>query len=332
MCVFQTTIVIPMYNRVRFIKHALESALRQSLPAEAIIVVDDGSTDGSAELVKKEFPCVRLIRIENNGSGPSRPRNVGIEAATTEFITLLDSDDILFPSLLAKHGYVLSRWPDVGLVSVNFMRDYGAGQLEENTPRLLRQCDKVAVDGACYKLAANAAYSAMCVGNNLPGSGNSFRRSVWQEVGGWDETLSTANDYDFFIRILRNYALAYIDEPLACYVLHHDNISGANRTREFKPHRYHNVLRVLRRELARASNTSDRNALLASIAHFELDCAWESCEAGQFVAAFRGYWRALATRNQPLAALRGLAALPVKVALASRHVASAASLGGRREL
>ena len=99
---WSVAIVIPAFNRERFIAAAIESALAQTVPADEIIVVDDGSTDRTGEIASGYGPPVRVIRIENNGAGPSRPRNVGIAAAQSKYITLLDSDDRLAPTVLQR--------------------------------------------------------------------------------------------------------------------------------------------------------------------------------------------------------------------------------------
>jgi glycosyltransferase involved in cell wall biosynthesis len=84
--------VIPTYNRRDRLQRALDSVVRQSLSVEEIILVDDGSTDGTADFVRNKFPSVTVIEQENQGV--SAARNVGIQAATTSWIAFLDSDDV----------------------------------------------------------------------------------------------------------------------------------------------------------------------------------------------------------------------------------------------
>src|SRR3972149_3409922 len=124
---WSAAIIIPVYNRERFIATAIESALAQTLPADEIIVVDDGSTDHTAEIASRYPEPVRVIRIGNNGSGPSHPKNVGIATARSRYIMLLDSDDRLSPTVLERHRDVLRLVPDVGLISNNFYIELQSG-------------------------------------------------------------------------------------------------------------------------------------------------------------------------------------------------------------
>ena len=105
--------VVPVYNGERFLGAALDSALAQGYPRHEVIVVDDGSTDASAEVARRR-PEVRYIHQEN--AGPATARNTGIEAATGEVICYLDSDDMSVPGRLARQaGYLVER-PRVGCV------------------------------------------------------------------------------------------------------------------------------------------------------------------------------------------------------------------------
>src|SRR5579859_6937798 len=93
------SVVIPSYNAARWIRETLASAIDQTDDFE-IIIVDDGSTDGTSEIVEREFPWVRLIRTPNRGA--SYARNTGTEAASGDFIQYLDADDLLAVGKIAK--------------------------------------------------------------------------------------------------------------------------------------------------------------------------------------------------------------------------------------
>jgi len=310
MNVFRTTIVIPLYNRERFIRSTLRSAIDQTFPAEEIIVIDDGSTDSGPSIVAREFPGVKLVRIENNGSGPCRPRNVGVELARTEWITTLDSDDILQPHCLERQRLAFAHWPDAGLISTNFFRDYGDGVLVENNSFLLRSCARDVAERTLCRVIAEEAYSTMCRGNFLTGSANSFRKATWEAVGRWDESLSTSNDFDLFMRILRRCDLLYVDEPLFTYVFHEENISAANRNPGFKPVRSLNKIRVLAREAEHAVKAGDKQSLRAEIGRRSLELAWGYREYGDYWQAIRWYGRAFQFKGVRRATLRGLSGVP----------------------
>lgn len=106
------SVVVPAYNAAGFIRRAVESALRQSLPPTEIVVIDDGSADATAELARSYGPPVRCVIQANAGS--SAARNRGIEEARCEWVGFLDADDEWFPSKLGRQAEILASHP--GLV------------------------------------------------------------------------------------------------------------------------------------------------------------------------------------------------------------------------
>jgi glycosyltransferase involved in cell wall biosynthesis len=108
------TIIIPLYNKRSYIGRALDSVLHQSFQDFEIIVVDDGSTDNGAEVVKSyDDPRIRLIRQENKGV--SVARNTGADRATADFIAFLDADDEWMPRQLETVSGLRKKFPDAGL-------------------------------------------------------------------------------------------------------------------------------------------------------------------------------------------------------------------------
>ena len=103
------SVIIPTYNRRETLSRALDSVYSQSHPADEVIVVDDGSTDGSGELVKRRYPQCRLLSQPN--SGVSSARNLGLTAATADWIALLDSDDAWHPEKLEKQIKLFMKNP-----------------------------------------------------------------------------------------------------------------------------------------------------------------------------------------------------------------------------
>jgi glycosyltransferase involved in cell wall biosynthesis len=100
------SVVIPTRNRLPWLVACLESVISQHVPAAEVVVVDDGSTDGTSEAVRSRFPGVRVLRT--NGEGPAKARNVGIAAACSEYVAFLDSDDSWYPDTLAHVASVLT--------------------------------------------------------------------------------------------------------------------------------------------------------------------------------------------------------------------------------
>src|SRR5690348_16699770 len=105
------TVVIPAYNSANYIDETILSVLNQSLNADEVIVVDDCSTDNTTERVRHYGKAVTLITLTRNTGGASIPRNVGIDAARSEWIVPFDADDVMLPGKLEKHAAMVRMLP-----------------------------------------------------------------------------------------------------------------------------------------------------------------------------------------------------------------------------
>ena len=105
------SVVIPTYNRRKTIGRSIDSVLNQTLFPSEIIVVDDGSTDGTCDYIQSNFPSIRLLQQPNKGV--SSARNMGIRSSNSDWVALLDSDDEWFPQKLEKQVMTLSQSPDI---------------------------------------------------------------------------------------------------------------------------------------------------------------------------------------------------------------------------
>jgi glycosyltransferase involved in cell wall biosynthesis len=110
----RVSVIIPAHDAARFIEAAVRSTLDQSVPPARVIVVDDGSTDGTADLAEAVDPRVTVIRREWHGVGPTR--NAGVEAAETELVAFCDADDLWLPHKLERQLAALDREPDLDAV------------------------------------------------------------------------------------------------------------------------------------------------------------------------------------------------------------------------
>jgi glycosyltransferase involved in cell wall biosynthesis len=296
---WSVSVVIPVFNRAAFIAEAVESARAQTLPPDEILVVDDGSTDNTAAVVSRFGEPVRLIRIANTGVGPSRPRNIGIAAARSSYITLLDSDDVLLATLLERRKDLFARHPELGLV---FNRSYVGERTAHGKTAPILRADFEALRACCtdpladdtYILPSQRAYSACCRGNYfLTATGTTFPKKVWEEVGRFDDTgsFTTANDYDFFFRVAARYDIGYLDIPLQIYYQHDSNISHANRQETFRPHIHLNDVRLLERELKRAALPEDRAALRRLLRTEWTDLGYVYRKIRRYRNSLGAYWK-----------------------------------------
>jgi len=203
------SVVIPSFNRRHTLRRALQSVIGQTSPVDEIIVVDDGSTDGSSELVADEFPGVITIRQAN--LGVSAARNRGIAAAKCDWIALLDSDDSWLPQKIQQirstrqdqPGFVLYHSDEIWMrrgVRVNPMHKH-----RKSGGWIFEQC------------------LPMC---RISPSAAVIQKSTLQALGMFDETLPACEDYDLWLRLCHRYPVNYIDQVLINkYGGHDDQLS-----------------------------------------------------------------------------------------------------------
>jgi glycosyltransferase involved in cell wall biosynthesis len=205
-------IVVTTYNHACFLAAALSSALTQSVPADEVIVVDDGSVDHPERVVAR-FDGVRCIRQPN--AGLSAARNTGWRAATSEFVVFLDADDRLLPDALAANLRRLDATPAAAF-------SYG-GYVDVDAATGRRHV-------AEFRPAAGG-YPSLLRGNLVGMHGAvMYRRSCLAEIGGFDERLGTCEDYDVYLRLSLRHPVVYGPEPLAEYWHHRANMSRDSAT------------------------------------------------------------------------------------------------------
>jgi glycosyltransferase involved in cell wall biosynthesis len=195
------SVVIPVHNGERFIAEALASVFAQTYPPADVIVVDDGSTDGS-QTVAQRYP-VRLVRQEN--AGPGAARNSGIASASTDLIAFLDQDDLWMPGKLAAQVALLDRHPQLEIVLTHerFTADPGA--------------------------ALPARFPPAAFAEGVPGYDPSTllaRRGVFERVGLFDASLRITPDADWFFRVRdRGVEVGIVPEVLVIRRFHGANLS-----------------------------------------------------------------------------------------------------------
>jgi glycosyltransferase involved in cell wall biosynthesis len=211
-----TTVVMPAYNTARYIRQAIESALAQTVRDFELIVVDDGSTDGTAEIVE-EFAQrdarVRLIRQPNQGIGAAR--NTAMAHGSGCWFALLDSDDLWFPTYLAEQFAVITRRPDLAVLSANALNLGGPndGRPYQNAfyPHEIQHVSL---------LELIRREDAVCILSM-------FRREVVDTIGGFDTDLRSSEDYDFWLRAaVAGFRIGFNPKPLGAYRRRTDSVSA----------------------------------------------------------------------------------------------------------
>lgn len=112
------SVVVPLYNKAKYIEATIASAIAQTVRADEIIVVDDGSTDGSGDIVRRNFPMVRVVAQTNQGEGAARNR--GLQEARNSWVALLDGDDLWLPNHLAELVGLIDDFPECVMVGSRY--------------------------------------------------------------------------------------------------------------------------------------------------------------------------------------------------------------------
>lgn len=188
-------VIIPVFNGAAYIEAAIQSVRQQTFPPERIIVVNDGSTDGTAEVVARLAEAdARVVHLARRNSGVSAARNAGIAASSAPFIAFLDADDIWLPEKLQRQMEAFERGgPETGFVhsSYFFINARGERLLDRNVVPPKQRGDifmPVLLEG--YVLSGSASSVAV-------------RRDVLDKAGHFDERLFHGEDWDLWIRLAR---------------------------------------------------------------------------------------------------------------------------------
>jgi len=205
------SVVIPTYNYARYVPHAIESALTQASgdhPLE-VIVIDDGSTDGTPGVVRRFGAAVRYERQENRG--PSAARNRGVAAARGAYVAFLDADDYWLPDKLARQLRALAVRRDAAGCHGAFLVQRPLGEVG----RVARYWRRSGYHPTCRDLLR---------GNSINMSTMLIRREALVSIGPFDESLRVAEDWNLWLRLLLSGSrLYYLDQPLAVTRHHAEN-------------------------------------------------------------------------------------------------------------
>lgn len=204
------SVIIPTYNHAQYIGLAIESVLYQSYPNLEILVVDDGSSDGTRKVVEPYLTHIKYIYKQNGGT--SSALNWGIGKTSGKYICWLSADDMFLPDKVAKQVAQMEADQNLGFVYTSFMviDAFGGKQYEIHPP--------------CFK-DQRAIVVKLLEGCFINGSSVMMRKSALQKVGGFDEKLPQAHDYDLWLRFLRSYTCGFLDDILLAYRWHGENMS-----------------------------------------------------------------------------------------------------------
>lgn len=230
----KASIVIPAYNAGAYITRTLDSILSQSLEDFECLVIDDGSTDNTAELVNSyQDQRIRLFRQANSG-GPAAPRNVGLENARADYIFIFDSDDIMLPDKLKITVAALDAHLDVDMAFTNFQSIDENGDLLNSN--YLEEYDSfwrlLPTKSTDFNLLGiDALFDAIIHVNFIGTSSVALRRSALGEEHRFDQRLKNSEDRLFWTRFLKQHKAIFINRVLHQYRILDTGISRQSFTK-----------------------------------------------------------------------------------------------------
>ncbi|MFP4616187.1 MAG: glycosyltransferase [Thiohalorhabdus sp.] len=229
--------VIPAHNRERLITETLDSILQQKRLPEEVLVVDDGSTDGTAEVVRewsRRHPNLSLVLVEQENGGPSAARNRGLMEASGQWVAFLDADDLWEPELLASLEATLGTAPEARIVFADGIQ-FGEGQSEGpliGSGRAIPVGTKVRESPPLYRL--DRPFRSLLPGNFLPMSAVLVDRSFALGMGGFDERFYMGQDREFLLRAALASPFLFLAKPLARTRMHSGNLTAAGNETQRK--------------------------------------------------------------------------------------------------
>jgi glycosyltransferase involved in cell wall biosynthesis len=204
------SVVIPTYERPKFLDGAITTALDQTYDDIEVIVVDDGSTQQYAQSITDTYSDrVKLVR-HNNNMGLSASRNTGVKNSTGDYIAFLDDDDRWHQTKISRQMSSIKRKNKAGLATCLVAAVTPEGEFVH--------CEADAPSGDCAE--------ELLIDNTIGTPSRVLvRRSAFNDVGGFDESLATKQDWDFYMRLCQDWTVAAVKDHL-CYRTIHDSMSS----------------------------------------------------------------------------------------------------------
>ncbi len=207
------SIIIPCYNGGHYLPDAIDSALAQTYQPIEILVIDDGSTDNTAEVAAR-YPQVQYFYQTNQGAGAAR--NTALGHAKGEYVAFLDYDDCLFPETIATNLQYLKAHPDCAFVAGRCMFVDGDRNL-------------ISIEAAPDPVGERGFTDLLQGFGVTPPAALLFRRAAIEAIGRFNPNWRYSEDYEFYLRLTRNFSAYYHDRVTAQYRFH-----GLNKSLNFK--------------------------------------------------------------------------------------------------
>ncbi len=211
------SVVIPLYNKVQSVSRTIKSVLSQTHHDFELIVVDDGSTDGSLDIVRK-FNDERIRLVQKENGGVSSARNYGLKEAKADYVAFLDADDVWEPFFLEEQAKMIHDFPEANMWALawGYMKNGEKIYLQHNPHNYRGYVD----DYWAMRKGTNIFFVCVCV----------FRRMALLNMGGYDERMSYGEDIDVAYRMLLNGRAAFNSKVYGMYYVQDAENRAMNKT------------------------------------------------------------------------------------------------------
>lgn len=228
----RVSVVLPVYNGERFVKRAIDSVLAQTVLPYELIVIDDGSRDGTSQILASYGDRIKAHAVPNGGV--ARAMSLGLSLATGDWVAFIDHDDWWFRRKLERHAELAARYPDAGFFCSNFAtRPVGLGR------RLVAHFSRIEIG---HRIGKTGPYLADAIPamlhENIVGTSTAamIRMDVAKRVGFFNPAYRISGDYDYWLRCAGETPFIVCPEMLFYKKTHDSNIS-ADEIRTFEEHR-----------------------------------------------------------------------------------------------
>jgi glycosyltransferase involved in cell wall biosynthesis len=282
------SVVIPCYNAERYVGAAVRSVMAQGVPDVEVVVVDDGSTDGSVGVVRSQFPAVKLVTQAN--AGVAAARNKGVASAAAPWIAFLDADDLWLPGKLHAQLDALGKAQDARMC-YSAWHVWNSSDMDP-APALLQQLSEWRHDKPRWTGASGWIYPELLMDCVVWTSTVLMHRDLFLAAGGFQVDLRVGEDYDLWLRLSRVTPIVRICEPAALYRMHPTGLTRSRPTANYKG-------QVVSRAIERwgyagpDGRLADKAAVHRGLARSWSDYAGAQLMAGQYAAARASAWTAL---------------------------------------
>ena len=274
------SIITPVYNGEQYLLAAIESGLAQTYQNFELLIVNDGSIDNSADIIKPFLKDSRVIYIEQKNAGVAAARNTAIKQARGKYVGFLDQDDLWRNNKLEVQVAALEQDESVALV--HSRQDYI--DLQGNK-----------IDYEWITGASGYCFEDMFKKNRIAVLTVLIRKTIIEEIGLFNEQLSVTDDYEMWLRVTLKHPIKYIDEPLAFYRFHDNNVSKNSfkmTVLELK------TINTILSEYPEALNIADKKTVKARLYELQSQLGdWYSWYDQNFIQGRKYYW--LAILNNP---------------------------------